>query len=545
MGQQTSGTTYYVGNPTRHNAKDDQWHGTHEKPFETAAYAAAQLDGIGGFIVLMDGIHWNNGYKNGDQWKVGQHSISLENVHGTAENYITLKGESSYGNTMTSDAESVIHVKDCSYIIVENLNLVGYTDSIDYDQAYMARFDYKIAGDDQDVIYKRADPTLSDEEVAALVLEDISDQGIIRPPYYNTNGVVFINSAHILVKKVSISHCPGIGLLFEGCDYVEAFGNVVHDNSRRSAAGDHGMVIKHTKNNPLGLLEDEGATDMDEYRMIFSTNTVHSNYNEIYSWKESDTFINPKILEGKGMTLQNSNSNSGFEYGRVIFYNNLAIYNGYSGIHVNNGARVDIYHNTIVNNTLTFAGEQHGISLATCPGCTIKNNIAYNLMPVGKAIHTTSESLSADGQEIEHNLIIGAVADIVEQSSYYNVFSETDTTAFEGAGSYYINSGSAAENIGVADGATRCPFDRAFQPRSSPPDAGAYEVVVDSEDMGAGAPAPTPTPLPSPTPTPTPTTPTPTPTPTGTSVDDDSGSGSGTSVDDDSGSGTEEVVMEA
>jgi hypothetical protein len=111
-----STTTYYVG-PTDHvTASYADGFGTREVPFATASYAAAQLDGVGGTIILLDGEYRNKNFGDGNIWKV-EHSIHINNVHGTESNPIVVKGDTPTGHTIRGDATNIFTFSSCMFLL--------------------------------------------------------------------------------------------------------------------------------------------------------------------------------------------------------------------------------------------------------------------------------------------------------------------------------------------------------------------------------------------------------------------------------------------
>jgi parallel beta-helix repeat protein len=99
---------------------------------------------------------------------------------------------------------------------------------------------------------------------------------------------------------------------------------------------------------------------------------------KIYSWSELKSFITPEIDEGKGFTIQKSYSADGgsWNIGRALIVNNVAYGNGFSGIHLNIVDRVDIFSNTVYQNSRTGRGNNVGISLSDAKDVRVINNIA-------------------------------------------------------------------------------------------------------------------------------------------------------------------------
>ena len=190
------------------------------------------------------------------------------------------------------------------------------------------------------------------------------------------------DSDHIELSGSRVHHMPGGGVRFASCEYVDIVDNEVDANSRKSYSGTHGLVVTYTKDK----LPREAGARRDEYRARIVRNKVHHNYNEIYSWVGTKTFVHSKIDEGKGISLQrNQDFKNG---GRILVANNLAYWNGYSGIHSNDGDNVDFFSNTAYmnsyTNTVTYAskgdargGNNIGISFSNGKDCRIVNNVAY------------------------------------------------------------------------------------------------------------------------------------------------------------------------
>jgi parallel beta-helix repeat protein len=114
---------------------------------------------------------------------------------------------------------------------------------------------------------------------------------------------------------------------------------------------------------------------------------VHDNFNEIFSWVGTKTFVHAKIDEGKGISLQrNQEFKNG---GRMLVANNIAFWNGYSGIHSQDGDNIDMFSNTAYMNSYTNTrgeykddgdargGNNIGVSLQGGEDVRIANNVAY------------------------------------------------------------------------------------------------------------------------------------------------------------------------
>ena len=103
-------TTYYVAPTGDDTADDADGFGSRISPFATVGYAAAQLDGVGGTVVLLDGEYHNDGFRNGNVWK-DDHTIRINGIHGTADNPIVVKGDTPTGHFLRGDAVNIFQLR--------------------------------------------------------------------------------------------------------------------------------------------------------------------------------------------------------------------------------------------------------------------------------------------------------------------------------------------------------------------------------------------------------------------------------------------------
>jgi hypothetical protein len=158
--------------------------------------------------------------------------------------------------------------------------------------------------------------------------------------------------------------------------YITISGNDVHNCSRRSYSGTHGFVV--TKTEPTDNVSDTAV--------YIYKNRIHHNYNEQFSWSPGKTIITPIIDEGKGISLQRNNTTDWVNgNGRIIVENNLCYWNGFSGVHSNDGFRIDFVNNTSFmnsyTNTVTYAndsqqGNNIGVSAQGGDDVKLINNIS-------------------------------------------------------------------------------------------------------------------------------------------------------------------------
>jgi hypothetical protein len=480
--------TYYVAPTDAVGASDSNGYGTRTSPFKTVDYAAGKLDGVGGTIILLDGVYKNSGFQDGNIWKstgstntATANTIRVNNKHGTSSNPITIKGDTPTGHVLKGDGVNIFQLRVSSHCVLENLNIQGEVLNIPLQEAFDKRFDYKKGTDN--TVYQRVDPALTPQQIEAMTLPDISSQTIYRPSKYTTTGLLVQQCRYVTVRNCTVGYMPGTGLRVQTSDYVDLLYNYVHNSSRRGSVGNHGLTV-HSLTNTWNSIKIT-ATD---YRMKIVGNTVADNYNEVYSWSELKTFITPHIDEGKGLTIQKSSpAESDFDYGHILIANNVAYGNGFSGIHTNIAERVDIFFNTVVNNTRTGKGTNTGISVSDTKKCRVVNNIAYALNSFGGyALSTDSTNLAAHEINFLNNLVVGSIdpgiPSALQFTSTHNAVRFVNAPLHD----YRILTGSSAANLGSSVTQGIVEKDKKNATRVDPTDIGAFEALSLSTTSSGG-----------------------------------------------------------
>lgn len=421
----------------------------------------------------------------------------MNNIKGTESSHIVLKGDTPTGHTLYGDADAIIQVRQCQYVTLQDLNILGEVQNIPLQDAWDARFLFRRNG--SDVTEQREDKDATPEEIKAKdgLYEDLRKETIQRPSYFSTVGLLIASSRYVNVKNNVVGYMPGTGLRVQSSDFVTVEGNHVHNSSRRSSIGNHGMVIHSATTN----VKNMGFVEYAGYRISILGNTVHNNYNEVYSWSSLKTLIHPEIDEGKGITVQKTNSNFNSSTGRILVANNVVYKNGFSGVHLNFAKNVDIYHNTAVNNDFTGSGNKCGISVTGSSKVNVMNNIAVAINDFACPSYATDD-VNLDGKEIvfSSNLAIGEFNEVKMPSELF-LFSTLQSLGLSSAEEgYRISNGSSATGAGDASILPVVPLDFNGNSRSNPPDLGAHNVDLDSTFAPTVSFQPTMTP---PTPAPT------------------------------------------
>lgn len=326
-------------------------------------------------------------------------SILINNIDGLVDKYIIFKAYD-VNTRVRGDGGNLMRIQNSSYIIVEGFEMIGQVESIPLSTSLALQFVYKEANG---AVKYRVPPGTPIDQIENLTLPVLQD--VTRPSYVDTRGLYCSGGHHIIIRNNHIHHTPGNGLRVSEADYVVITNNEVNDCSRRSYTGTHGLVVASAAS----------IDQSNEHKIFITNNVVHHNYNEIFSWSPNKTFINPIIDEGKGISLQRNTTADGWKSGRFLIANNVTYLNGFSGVHANDGERMDFIHNTAFMNSYTGTvyyanqpenqrGNQLGISAQSCTDISIINNVAwYDAQWGGFAISAGDVS----NIKVENNVIYG------------------------------------------------------------------------------------------------------------------------------------------
>lgn len=363
---------YYVSNNGTDAISNNTGLST-SKPFKTIAYAVSKAN-YGDTVLVMAGTYTNPNYGNGDYWKSEQ-TIRISNRNPSLAEigkYLTIKPYNNGLVVIKGDGDFAVQIRNSSYIRFEGFKIQGEVENIPLELAEQFQFKYK---DKNGAIQERVPYGTPPSVVATMSFPSLNYA--MRPAYFNTIGLIIQNSHHIDVINNEIHHFPGTGLRAFQSDYFNFIGNNIHNNSRRSAVGNHGLVVHSSTS----------IDEVNDYKIFISRNLVHDNYNELYSWNEQKTFITPHIDEGKGISMQKNSIENGWKNGKIKIDNNITYGNGFSGVHINQGIRMDIIHNTCYQNNFSSRSpySNTGISVQEGTDVGVYNNISVSDAHLGHA----------------------------------------------------------------------------------------------------------------------------------------------------------------
>ena len=382
----------------------------------------------------------------------GENTLTVFDVHGTADSWITITSNDT-SSVLKGDGSDIVRVLKSSYIRLRNLHIQGEVDNIPLSTAKAVQFVYK---DAEGAIKYRVDPSLTPDQIDELEL-DILGTNVPRVSYTDTRGVYVSDSHHIELSGSHVHHMPGGGVRFAHSEYQTIFDNEVDNCARKSYSGTHALVVTYATDK----LPREAPEGTEDYRAIIVRNAVHDNYNEIISWVGSKPFIHAKIDEGKGISLQR---NQKFKKGgRILVANNIAYWNGYSGVHSQDGDNLDFFSNTAYMNSYTNtkgeykddgdarSGNQLGISIQGGENCRIVNNIAY-IDTSWKGMPISCSGLKGDNVG-KNNLVFGKGTQPIKMDKDFDAFATETVEAdpkFSNTATFRLMAGSPAVGAAAA-----------------------------------------------------------------------------------------------
>lgn len=364
-------------------------------PFKTITYAVTVAN-HGDTINVVAGTYQNTSYGTWNVWKTEQ-TVKINNKTSGSGNYLVIRPYNNAAVKIKGDGDYIFQIRNSSFIHVEGFEIEGEVNIIPIDTALKYQFVYRQCLNSNCTSYfdtfrvAYGTPPAIIDTMTFLPLSNI-----LNPTTINNIGLLVQNSHHINIIKNNIHHNTGTGLRVFQSDYINVFENEIHNNSRRSSVGNHGLVF-------------HSSTSIDTisgYKIVISRNHVHDNFNEVFSWSPLKTFITPHIDEGKGISMQKNTVANGWVNGKMKIENNISHHNGFSGIHINEGIRIDVINNTVYNNSVSYDGSGNNFGISVQLGQDIG---FYNNISVANTAGNAMSASNTTNLNVSNNLIQGNI----------------------------------------------------------------------------------------------------------------------------------------
>ena len=314
----------------------DSNEGSETAPFKTINKAISQVS-PGGTVYVMEGTYRNNGYGTvnvSNYTNMNLNHVVTINKSGTEGNYITLRNYPGDLPLIEFDGRGGIVISNnMNYIIVEGFEVIGPSQSINYDMA-MANRAYKVQ-----------------------VAEDNDESTNYNHTYFSGKGIWGGYGAHhhIIIRNNIVHDTPGSGIRFNDSDHIIIENNEVYNTTWWTSSASSAIVYAES----IAASEADNGTDV---KMIMRGNLVYNNWNRIPFYvtqlPDNSGNTNPNygtanynsILDGQGLYVTRSDDNYN---GTFLFENNVCVNNGKNGINFDNSINASAIFQ---NNTLYYNG---------------------------------------------------------------------------------------------------------------------------------------------------------------------------------------------
>jgi hypothetical protein len=329
VAQGLTGSTYYVS-PTG----DDDAEGTEAAPLRTLQ-AAADKTRPGDTVRLRGGTY-----------AIEAELAQLEiRTSGTPENWIRYANYAGETPRIVFKSIRGILVSGASYIVIEGIEFDGQSQLID--PAAATTFAENFKGDDYSQTH-------------------FFSTGI-RVEGNGATGEALRYAHHVIIRGNRFLDCAGGGIASARADYLLIQNNTVTGSAFYSPWGTSGISVWQSAN------FDQRR---DVYRTVIVDNYCRANDNKVRFW------MNKQFSDGNGIIVDALATDQkiikdGYQEaysGRVLIANNISVGNGGRGINLYESNHIDVYHNTLVENS-TRAGGQNELEVGRVTDCRIHNNL--------------------------------------------------------------------------------------------------------------------------------------------------------------------------
>jgi hypothetical protein len=391
--------------------------------------SAADVSDPGDTILVMNGT-----YSNPDQFD----NVVTMNRSGTANAWIALMAYPGQKPKIQARNWQGISVQ-ASYILVEGFEVEGNRDQITLE-------------------YATAEKNNNGNPLTSGNCIGVSER-------YNTA----ILSHHVIIRKNTVSKCPGGGIYTVQADYVTFEDNIVWGNSYYSPYATSG----------ISFYQNWNSDDTTGYKMIARRNIVYGNQNKIPFYASNPDPAKRTITDGNGIIIDDSrntqnNSKLGIYKGRTLVENNIVFENGARGLHVYSSDHVDMVNNTSYHNSFQPETPEGEASTIEASDVRVFNNI---LVPRSDRVSITRYSVvSAERatQVFERNMVFGGTGFDADKTK--NLIGIDPKFVDFAAKNFRLQTDSPAIDAGDSSLSAKDDIEGKSRPLGAGSDLGAYEV---------------------------------------------------------------------
>ncbi len=400
-----------------------------EKPFATMQ-KAMDTTNPGDTVLVMNGTYSNT--------TPNSSIVSIERA-GTANAWITLMAYPGHKPKLQAKNWSAISV-NTSYIIVEGFTIEGNRDEITLE-------------------YAKAEQNNSSNPITGG--NGIAITSVFTEPNHRAH--------HVVIRKNTVSKCPGGGIYTYSADYVTIEDNIIWGNAYYSPYANSGLSFYQNWNS------DQSTTT----KMIARRNIIYDNKNLIpFLFSDTDP-AKRSITDGNGIIVDDSrntqnNSALGAYKGRTLLENNIVYNNGARGLHVYESDHVEIINNTTYQNSMQPETPEGEITTISASDVNVFNNIMYARADRPSITRYAKDATELATQVFEHNLVFGGTK--FDADSSKNLVGINPKFVDTNNKNFKPQNDSPAIDAGNTARAAKEDFTRAKRPKGNGIDIGAFEM---------------------------------------------------------------------
>ncbi len=394
----------------------------------------ANLSKPGDTILVMKGE-----YAQAD----ANNNIVTMNHSGTSSAWIALMAYPGERPLLRSRNWQAISVQS-SYILVEGFEIAGNRDQITLDDARSQQNNV-------------SNPVTSGNCI-----------GITEP--YNRPGE-FVH--HVIVRNNIVHQCPGGGIYSVRADYMTIEDNVVWGNSYYSPYAASGISLYQNWNS-------DASTGI---KNIIRRNVVYANQNLIPFYYSDPDPAKRNISDGNGIIIDDGRNTQSFAgstktpyNGRTLIENNVVYGNGGRGIHVFLSDHVDIFNNTLFQNSNSPSIKDGELTTIWASDTRSYNNIIVPLSnrPANQRLGTPSNPSDKTTQLFDFNLIFGGTGS--DGTGTGSLIGVDPNFISASSNNFRLQPNSPAIDKGSPNFSALEDIDRVKRPLGAGVDLGAYET---------------------------------------------------------------------
>jgi parallel beta-helix repeat protein len=338
-----------------------------------------------------------------------------------------------------------INVDGAAYILIEGFTLEGNRDEVSLDYA------------------------LSQKNNLNNPITSGNCMGVV--PKYQSNPE--LRSHHVIIRKNTVSKCPGGGIYTTRADYIRVEDNVIWGNAYYSPYANSG----------LSLYQNRDVANYTGAKMFIRRNVIYGNKNFVPFYFSNDNPDQRVITDGNGIIIDDTRNTQSFVgsrgtpyKGRTFIANNIVYENGARGIHVFLSDNITIVNNTTYQNSSNPATPDGEITTIWASNVKVYNNILYvrSDRPANTRIGTPENPSDKTTQIFDYNLVFSGTG--FDTNKPNNIIGKNPNFVNAAAKNFSLQSNSPAIDAGSSSLFPRSDFNRVARPLGSGVDIGAFEV---------------------------------------------------------------------